>query len=152
MSGSADLRDLYQDAILLHGRRPRNRRATADFSHRGHAENPLCGDEVVVGLDIDDHGVIRDVAFEGQSCAIATASASLMTEVLAGRTPAQARRLFDRVRAAASGGAEAPPDGSAVDARLAVLSCVRAYPERVECATLAWRGMLEALDNPKDPR
>lgn len=152
MSDSPDLYlcdcDLYQEAILDHVRHPRNRRAMADGSHLARSENPLCGDEVAVFLKINDRGVIGDVAFDGQSCAIATASASLMTEVLVGKTPAQAKSLFDRFHALATGGVETPLDGMEVELeRLAMLSVVRDYPSRVQCATLAWHTMLAALEN-----
>ncbi len=147
MSGSLDLRDLYQGAILDHGRHPRNRRPTADCSHRGHAENPLCGDEVSVGLAVDG-GVIRGAAFDGQACAIATASASLMTEILVGRTPAQAKGLFEWLWTVTKGGPETESSEMEAEPRLAALSCLRRYPERVQCATLAWQAMLAALDNP----
>jgi nitrogen fixation protein NifU and related proteins len=146
MSDSLDLRDLYQEVILDHGRHPRNRRAMADCSHQAHGENLSCGDEVVVFLQIDDESVIRDVAFDGQSCAIATASASLMTEVLVGKTPAQAKSLFDRFHALATGVVELPLDGMEVELeRLTMLSGVREYPSRAKCATLAWQTMLAAL-------
>jgi nitrogen fixation NifU-like protein len=153
MSDSLDLRDLYQEVTLDHGRHPRNRRAMADCSHLAHSENPSCGDEVVVFLKTDDEGVIRDVAFDGQSCAISTASASLMTEVLVGKTPAQAKSLSDRFHALATGGEEAPRDGMEDELeRLAMLSGVRDYPVREKCAMLAWQTMLAALENPKTQR
>jgi nitrogen fixation NifU-like protein len=150
MSGSLDLRDLYQEVVLDHGRRPRNRRAIANCSHLARGENVSCGDEVVVFLKTDDEGVIRDVAFDGQSCAIATASASLMTEVLVGKTPGQAKGLFDRFHALATGREEAPLNGMEYELeRLAILLVVRDYPVREKCATLAWDTMLAALENPK---
>ena len=149
----SDSRDLYQEVILDHGRHPRNRRAIADCSHLAHGENLSCGDAEVVFLKIDDEGVIRDVAFDGQSCAIATASASLMTEVLVGKTPAQAKSLFDRFHALVTGGEEAPLDGMEVELeRLTMLSGVRDYPVREKCATLAWQTMMAALENPKTQR
>jgi nitrogen fixation NifU-like protein len=153
MSESLDLRDLYQEVVLDHGRHPRNRRAMSDCNHQAHGENLSCGDEVVVFLKTDDEGVIRDVAFDGQSCAIATASASLMTEVLVGKTPAQAKSLFDHFHALATGGEQAPANGMRDELeRLSMLSGVRDYPEREKCATLAWHTMLAALDNPKTDR
>ena len=150
MSESLDLCDLYQEAIMEHGRYPRNRRAMSDCTHLAHGENTSCGDEVVVFLKTDDEGVIRDAAFDGQSCAIATASASLMTELLMGKTPAQAKHLFDYFQALATGGEETPVDGMEHELeRLSVLSGVRDYPVREKCATLAWHTMLAALENPK---
>jgi len=153
MSETLDLRDLYQEVILDNRRHPHNRRAMADCSHLARGENLSCGDEVVVFLKIDDEGVIRDVAFDGQSCAIATASASLMSEVLVGKTPAQTKSLFDRFHALATGGVESPLDGMEVELeRLTMLSGVRDYPSRAKCATLAWQTMLAALENPKTQR
>ncbi len=140
--------DLYQQAILDHGRHPRNRRAMPDRSHLAHSENPLCGDELAVFLKINDRGVIGDIAFDGQICAIATASASLMTEVLLGKTPAQARSLFDHFHTLATGGVQSPLDGMEVELeQLTFLSGVRDYPSRVQCAMLTWQTMLAALEN-----
>jgi nitrogen fixation NifU-like protein len=153
MSESLDLRDLYQEVILEHGRHPRNRRAMTDSSHLAHGENLSCGDEVVVFLKTDHEGVIRDVAFDGQSCAIATASSSLMTEVLIGKTPAQAKSLFNRFHALATGGEEAAVDGMEDELeRLTLLSGVRDYPVREKCAMLAWHTMLAAFESPKTKR
>lgn len=153
MNDSLDLRDLYQDVLLDHGRHPRNRRAMADCSHVAHGENVSCGDMVAVFLKTDDEGVICDAAFEGQSCAVATASASLMTEVLAGKTPAQAKTLFDCVHALATGSEEAPAHGMRDELeRLTMLSSLREYPARLKCATLAWETMLAALENPRSQK
>jgi nitrogen fixation NifU-like protein len=146
-----DSLELYQELILDHGRRPRNRRVIADRSHFAHSENPSCGDEVAVFLRVDQHGVIRDAAFQGQSCAIATASASLMTEVLAGKTTAQAKSLSDCLHALTTGAAEPPLVGMEAEVeRLSVLSGLRGYPSRVRCATLAWQTMVTALKAPKE--
>lgn len=152
MNDNAVVRDLYQEVILDHSRNPRNRRAMAGCSHVARSENPSCGDEVSVFLEMNDRGVIGDIAFAGRSCAIATAAASLMTEVLVGKTPAQARTLFDGFRAIATGGVEAPLDGMEVELeRLTSLSGLRDYPARVTCAMLAWHAMLAALQSPKEP-
>jgi nitrogen fixation NifU-like protein len=151
MTGNPEIRDLYPEVILDHSRHPRNRRTMAGCSHAGRSENPSCGDEVVVFLDIDDRGVIGEIAFGGRSCAIATASASLMTEVLVGKTPAQAEALFHRFRAIACGGVDAPLDGMEVEVeRLTTLAGLRDYPAREKCATLPWHTMLVALQNPKE--
>jgi nitrogen fixation NifU-like protein len=138
--------DLYQAAILDHGRHPRNRRAMDDRSHLAHNVNPACGDELAVFLKINDRGVIGDIAFDGQICAIATASASLMTEVLLGKTPAQAKILFDRFHALATGEAQSSLEEMEIELKqLTILSGVRDYPSRLQCATLAWHTMLAAL-------
>jgi nitrogen fixation NifU-like protein len=144
---------LYQEAILDHGCHPRNRRAIADCSHFAHSDNPSCGDDVAVSLRIDHDNVIRDAAFDGRSCVLATASASLMTELLVGKTPAQAKMLFGRFHTLATGGAEeAIGDMEDEAGRLAVLSGVRAYPVRTKCATLAWMTMLAALENKRSEK
>jgi nitrogen fixation NifU-like protein len=144
-----ELRDLYQEVILDHGRHPRNFRRLPDATCQAHGHNPMCGDTLVVYLTVDGHGVITDAAFEGRGCAISTASASLMTEILKGRTTAEADRLFgafhdmctrdDFVAAEA-----ADVDQDALE-RLEVLSGVREFPVRVKCATLAWHTMKAAV-------
>ena len=87
-----DLRELYQEVILDHGRNPRNFRHLEQASCKAHGNNPMCGDMLAVYLVLDDNGVIRDVAFQGKGCAISVASASMMTEVLKGKTAARPRR------------------------------------------------------------
>jgi nitrogen fixation NifU-like protein len=151
MTAYPEIRDLYPDVILDHSRHPRNRRTMPRCSHTGRSENPACGDEVIVFLDIDDRGVIGEIAFGGRSCAIATASASLMTEVLVGKTPAQAEALFHRFRAITCGGVDAPLAGLEPEAgQLTTLAVLRGFPAREKCATLAWHTMLVALQNPKE--
>ncbi len=147
MNDAVVVRDLYQEEVILdHSRHPRNRRTMPGCRHVARSENPSCGDEVYIFLEMNDRGVIGDIAFAGQSCAIATASASLMTEVLPGKTPAQARALFDRFVAIATGGAEPPLEGMEVELdRLNTLSALRDHPVRLTCATLAWNTMLAAL-------
>lgn len=138
---SPALRELYQDVVFDHARSPRNRRALAHASHHAHGHNPLCGDRVAVHLDVAD-GVIRDVAFEGEGCAIATASASLMTEALKGRPVAEAERLFEGFHDMVAG-ADAEPHPEL--GKLGVLAGVREFPVRVKCATLAWHTLQAAL-------
>jgi nitrogen fixation NifU-like protein len=141
-----DSRELYQDIILDHGRKPRNFHAMAHPSHFAHGHNPLCGDRVTVYLEVEN-GRIKDVSFEGRGCAISTASASLMTEVLKGKTLEEADELFKAFHAEVTG-AEAPkmPDALQDDLdRLAPLEGVKAYPARVKCATLAWHAFEAAL-------
>jgi nitrogen fixation protein NifU and related proteins len=139
-------RELYQDIILDHGRKPRNFHALAHPSHFAHGHNPLCGDRVTVYLAIDGDR-IQDVSFEGRGCAISTASASLMTEVLKGKTLAEADELFTAFHAEVTGGdAPAVEDKLQDDFdRLAPLEGVKAYPARVKCATLAWHAFEAAL-------
>jgi nitrogen fixation protein NifU and related proteins len=143
-----DSRELYQDIILDHGRKPRNFHAMAQPSHFAHGHNPLCGDRVTVYLEIED-GRVKDVSFEGRGCAISTASASLMTEILKGKTLAEADALFKAFHAEVTGGeAPAVPETLQDDLeRLEPLEGVKAYPARVKCATLAWHAFEAALKN-----
>src|SRR5437870_10333126 len=112
---SMDLRELYQDIILDHGRHPRNLRALPSPTHLAKGHNPLCGDRVTVYLAVDGDK-IEDVSFEGRGCAISTAAASLMTEVLKGKTLGEARQLFAQFHARVTGGTAAePPEALAED-------------------------------------
>lgn len=142
-----DLRDLYQELIIDHGRRPRNFGALADANHTAEGFNPLCGDRITLFVKTHD-GVIEDVRFEGTGCAISTASASLMSEALKGRTEAEARALFDGFHALVTGhgAADEPPLG-----KLEVLAGVAEFPTRVKCATLAWHTLLAALRDQSAP-
>jgi len=143
-----DSRELYQDIILDHGRKPRNFHAMAHPSHFAHGHNPLCGDRVTVYLELEGDR-IKDVSFEGRGCAISTASASLMTEVLRGKTLEEANKLFKAFHAEVTGGeVPATPEALQEDLdRLAPLEGVKAYPARVKCATLAWHAFEAALKN-----
>jgi nitrogen fixation protein NifU and related proteins len=142
-----DLRELYQDIILDHGRHPRNFRAIERPTHSAQGHNPLCGDRVTVYLTLDGDR-IADVSFQGRGCAISTAAASLMTEVLKGKTIADARALFAQFHARVTGGEPASelsePLVEEMD-RLEPLTGVKAYPARVKCATLSWHALEAAL-------
>jgi len=137
-----DLRDLYQEVILDHSKRPRNFRRCAEPCLSAHGHNPLCGDQVTVTLRLAGDRV-EDVAFEGKGCAICTASASLMTEILKGKTEAEARALFGQFHESVT--AKDEPDLDALD-KLAVFAGVRDYPVRVKCATLPWHTFVAALE------
>jgi nitrogen fixation protein NifU and related proteins len=144
----SDLRSLYQEVILDHNRQPRNFGPLAAANRRAEGNNPLCGDQVTVYLDLAD-GTLRDLAFEGSGCAISTASASLMTEALKGRTVAEAREIFQafhRLVTGAPAAAEGPELG-----KLAVFDGVREYPMRVKCATLPWHTFKAALEDVEQP-
>ena len=134
-----DLRELYQDIILDHARSPRNFRGLPDPSHFAHGHNPLCGDKITVFMKIENDS-IETVSFEGRGCAISTASASLMTEILTGKTLAQAEALFAAFHARVTTGEVIDLAAELEDAsdRLEPLTGVRTYPARVKCATLAW--------------
>ncbi|MBB5694766.1 Fe-S cluster assembly sulfur transfer protein SufU [Muricoccus pecuniae] len=146
-----DLRDLYQEVILDHGRKPRNfrRLETADLNARG--DNPMCGDrmELFLGMEGDR---IADAAFQGRGCAISMASASLMTETVKGKTAEEARGMAARFREMAMTGT-CPDCGGALEEemdRLQALSGVHEYPSRVKCATLAWHTLNTALSGGKE--
>jgi len=143
-----DLRDLYQEVILDHGRRPRNFGPLAGANRHAEGFNPLCGDRLTLHLKVDQ-GVIREARFEGSGCAISTASASLMTEALKGRSEAEAEALFGAFHALLTSDAAAH---SAVPlGKLEVLSGVREFPVRVKCATLAWHTLEAALHQASTP-
>ncbi len=150
MSEDDDLRELYQDMILDHGRRPRHFHVIekADCEAVGH--NPLCGDKLVLFLKIGEEGKIEDAAFQGDGCAISVASASLMTDMLKGKTAAQAQHLWAYFKALTMGEAYADEEKEKLNEddldRLQSLAGVRHYPVRVKCATLAWRTLEAALD------
>ncbi len=137
-----DLRELYQEMILDHGKKPRNFRVLEGCTHQAAGNNPLCGDRVTVYLKVEGD-VVREVTFSGAGCAISTASASMMTQVLKGRTLVEAEKLFDAFHAMATG--KAPPADSPDLGKLDVFSGISGYPSRVKCATLAWQSMKAAL-------
>jgi nitrogen fixation protein NifU and related proteins len=141
-----DLRDLYQDIILDHGQHPRNFRALEHPSHFAHGHNPLCGDRITIYVSLEG-ARIKEVSFQGRGCAISQASASLMTEILKGKTLAEADALFKSFHSKVTGGdAPAAPEALADDMdRLEPLTGVKAYPARVKCATLAWHAFEAAL-------
>jgi nitrogen fixation NifU-like protein len=137
-----DLRSLYEEVILDHNRNPRNfQKNPPGANHHARGFNPVCNDEFRVHLRVED-GVIRDVGFEGAGCAISTASCSLMTEAVKGKSVAEARSLFEGVHGLLTGGQQPRDVG-----KLSILSGVRDFPMRVKCATLAWHVMSAALDS-----
>jgi nitrogen fixation NifU-like protein len=141
----SDLRDLYQEVILDHNRRPRNFGPLPEANRRAEGNNPLCGDRITVYLDVEGDR-IRGVSFEGAGCAISTASASLMTEALQGLSIEEARGLFHGFHELVTRGGEGEDLG-----KLAVFTGVREYPMRVKCATLAWHTLMAALDAKDQP-
>jgi nitrogen fixation NifU-like protein len=138
----SDLRDLYQEVILDHNRAPRNFRRLGGPSRSAKGDNPLCGDRITVYVDLDGE-VIRDVAFEGDGCAIDRAAASLMTTAVKGKSVADAERLFESYHRMVTGSGDVDPEGSL--GKLAVLAGVREFPIRVKCATLPWHTLRAAL-------
>ncbi len=143
-----DLRDLYQEVIVDHSRRPRNFGKLTDATHFAEGFNPLCGDKLTVFIKTDEQKVITAVTFEGSGCAISTASASLMTEALKGKSVAEAEALFRGFH----GLIMDQPTATPVDlGKLHVLAGVKDYPSRVKCATLAWHTLHAALNRQEQP-
>src|SRR5687768_2320771 len=132
----SDLRDLYQEVILDHYKRPRNFRKLEGKVRHVDGHNPLCGDRLTVYAQVED-GLVKDLSFEGSGCAISTASASLMTESLRGKTPQEAEELFHKFHDLVTGDPETIPDTEGLG-KLEVFAGVREFPARVKCASLAW--------------
>jgi nitrogen fixation NifU-like protein len=139
-----DLRDLYQEVIFDHNRNPRNLRVMDDANRQVEGFNPLCGDRLTLFLKVTDN-VIEDASFQGSGCAISTASVSLMTEIVKGKTEAEAMQLFTTFHNMTTG-KDDDIDMQAIG-KLAVLAGVCEYPARVKCATLAWHTLDSALKN-----
>ena len=138
------LRELYQEVILDHSRHPRHYGALEGASHKAEGYNPLCGDRVTVYLKLDEDGRVADIKFEGKGCAISQASASLMTDMLVGRTVDEAEKLMGGFLHLVRG-EDTELAGDDRD-RLDVMAGVSAFPMRVKCATLAWHTMKSALE------
>lgn len=141
-----ELRELYQEVIIDHGRHPRNFRVPERYNHAREGYNPLCGDRLTLFMMIGpgDPPVIDDIAFKGEGCAISLASASLLTEGLKGKTVAEAQALFEHFHALVTGQQQTAADGLG---KLSVLLGVRAFPGRIKCATLAWHTLMAALSD-----
>ena len=143
----SDLRELYQEIILDHNRRPRNFGVPDQSNRTAKGHNPLCGDIVTVYLLLEEN-VVKDFQFEGMGCAISIASASIMTELIIGKTEAEALELFQSFHDFVTGD-DAFELADELE-ELKALSGVRDYPMRVKCATLAWHSMAAALDGDGD--
>jgi len=143
----SELRDLYQDVILEHSKSPRNYRELPEANHKAEGFNPLCGDRFTVYVTMDGDA-IRDISFQGSGCAISKASASMMTQIVKGKSAAEAEKLFDSFHRLVTGQAHA--NGDANLGKLAVFSGVSEYPARVKCATLAWHTLHAALEGKQE--
>jgi nitrogen fixation NifU-like protein len=141
----SDLRDLYQETILDHNKRPRNFKKLENANRSADGYNPLCGDKVKVYLRVED-GRVQDLSFEGSGCAISKASASVMTESLKGKSVEEVESIFKRFRDLVMGKAEEADDLG----KLVVFSGVCEFPTRVKCATLAWHALQAALQDTKE--
>lgn len=139
-----DLRDLYQEVIFDHNRNPRNFHVMENANRTVEGFNPLCGDRLTLYLNIRD-GIIEDASFQGSGCAISTASVSLMTEMIKGKSEAEAQKMFETFHKITTGKDDSVKFEEL--GKLRVLAGVRDYPARVKCATLAWHTLDAAIKN-----
>jgi nitrogen fixation NifU-like protein len=142
----SELQELYKEVVIDHGRKPHNFRDMPEATHSANGYNPLCGDRLTLYIQVED-GVVSDASFQGSGCAISTASASLMTDHVKGKTPEQAEAIFDQFHALLTQDAAGETD--ALD-KLTVLEGVREYPTRIKCATLAWHTLQAALSGEEE--
>ena len=141
------LRELYQEVILDHHKRPRNRRDMPEASAKASGHNPLCGDRVSIFVKMDGD-VLQDVSFVGSGCAISQASASMMTDCLKGRTREDIARVAAAFQQLVTDEHAAMPEGDDLIEKLEAFAGVREFPSRVKCASLAWHALRAALDQP----
>jgi nitrogen fixation NifU-like protein len=144
----SDLRELYQQVILDHSKKPRNFQKLDGANRTAEGHNPLCGDQVTLYVQVEDD-VIRRIGFQGSGCAISKASASMMTDSVKGKTTAEAQGLFERFHDLLTG--KGGPGDPGDLGKLAVFSGVREFPVRVKCATLAWHTLRAALEGKGEP-
>lgn len=135
------LADLYQELVIDHSRHPRNRGPLAEATHDAKGHNPLCGDELTLRLKLEGDKIV-DVKFEGQGCAISTASASLMTEAVKGKNRTEVAALFEAMHRLLTGGEAGMALG-----KLEAFSGVRDFPARVKCAALSWHTLKNAIEH-----
>jgi nitrogen fixation protein NifU and related proteins len=144
----SDLRELYQEVILDHNKRPRNFGHLDEANRHAEGRNPLCGDHLTVYLDVED-GIIKGASFEGAGCAISRASASLMTDAVKGKPVEEVERLFSEFHKMVTAGVD--PEVEEALGKLAVFCGVREFPSRVKCASLAWHTLHAALEEKPAP-
>ena len=146
----SDLRELYQEVILDHSRNPRNFGTLDGANHEAAGNNPLCGDQITLYVKTEE-GVVTGISFEGSGCAISTASASLMTEQLMGKSVTEAEEIFERFHAMVTGDPNQEPEKTKSLGKLSVLAGVREFPVRVKCASLAWHTFKAAIEESAEP-
>lgn len=144
----SDLRDLYQELIVDHSKKPRNFRDMPEATRAADGFNPLCGDKLRLYLNIDDNDVIQDASFKGSGCAISTASASIMTSMLKGQTVDRAKDMFETFHQLVTRPNDEmdPADAGIGLGKMAVFAGVNEFPARVKCATLPWHTLKNALE------
>ena len=144
-----DLKDLYQELILDHGKNPRNLGKFENFNKDAKGHNPLCGDKVHVYLKMDENKKISDIKFEGHGCAISMASASIMTELMKNKEEAEVKELIDDFLKMIKDSPELKSKIISDDDKIKLMSLsgVKKYPMRVKCATLPWHTLVSAMEN-----
>ena len=147
-----NLKELYQEIILEHGKNPRNLRKTEDFNKDAKGNNPLCGDNVHVYLKLNDQKKVEDISFEGSGCAISMASASIMTGLIKGKSDNEAKEIIEDFLGMIKENPKLKTNLLKEDdkTKLMCLSGVKQYPMRVKCATLSWHTLISAIDNTRE--
>ena len=146
-----DLKELYQDIILEHGKSPRNFGKCEGYNHDAKGHNPLCGDQVHVYLKLNENKEVEKLSFEGSGCAISIASTSIMTELVKGKSFDCARSIVDEFLNMIKSGSEIKTKDLTEDQKIKIMSLsgVKQYPMRVKCATLSWHTLVSAMDGEK---
>ena len=146
-----NLKELYQDIILEHGKNPRNFGKCSGHNHEAKGHNPLCGDQVKVYLKLNQDKKVDEVSFEGSGCAISMASTSIMTELVKGKSFENAKKIVDEFLNMIKSGKEMKTNILSEDqiTKIMSLSGVKQYPMRVKCATLSWHTLISAMDGKK---
>ena len=144
-----NIKELYQEIILEHGKNPRNLRKTENFNKEATGYNPLCGDKVHVYLKLNENKKVEDISFEGSGCAISMASASIMTDLIKGKEEKQVKEIIEDFLEMIKEKSELNSKNLKDDekTKLMSLSGVKQYPMRVKCATLSWHTLISAINN-----
>ncbi len=144
-----DLKELYQDIILEHGKSPRNFGKCKNYNHQARGHNPLCGDQVHVYLKLDKEKKVEQLTFEGSGCAISIASTSIMTELVKGKSFKASMEIIDGFLNMIKGGSEVKSNDLTEDQKIKIMSLsgVKQYPMRIKCATLSWHTLISAMEN-----
>jgi|TARA_B110000881_G_C18421843_1_gene436344 nitrogen fixation NifU-like protein len=144
-----DLKELYQDIILEHGKSPRNFGKCLGYNHNAKGHNPLCGDQVHVYLKLNKEKMVEELTFEGSGCAISIASTSIMTELVKGKSFLTAKKIVDEFLNMIRTGSKIETKYLDEDQKIKIMSLsgVKQYPMRVKCATLSWHTLISAMDN-----
>ena len=147
-----NIKELYQEIILEHGKNPRNLRKTKNFNKDALGKNPLCGDNVHVFLKLDENKKVEDISFEGSGCAISMASASIMTDLIKGKEEVEVKEIVNDFLGMLKENPELKSKSLKEDdkTKLMCLSGVKQYPMRVKCATLSWHTLISAIDNTQE--